>query len=686
MGRGTLSITDGGSVVVNSTRAASYLGSYANSSGLISVEGVGSIWTNVSSLALGQIGQGTISIAGGGVVTAGSVLIGNSQSLLSIDVGRNSQFTVSGGTGTLVNDGIVRIVAGAGVPTDGVQYSPISAGAWSGTGTYQAVGGTWNATGHTFTASSVTKGTSGAPVALDLASVQRTLIDDSGTGWEVGASFLAKPTSTALNFTATAMNSGTLNSLQGLLAPGQSVLSGWNFSADAGYTPGDPIYFSFKVGSGYSTDDLDLWSYNGTSWAAYVPTDLTYDGTFASFTATGLSGYAVTTVPEPSVLVLLGIGAISLLAFACRRQRKLHNLPSMILAAMMVLAAGSAQADVFNMGGTLDPTTGTWTGQASLEFVTVGDPGNAADTSNGGHGSVPYVYQMGKYDVTVGQYVQFLNAVAKTDTYGLYNSYMAVTPGYPPWITGSMPTVGITQGGSPGSYSYAVTGSYAQAANCPIFDVTWGDAARFCNWLQNGQLTSGVENASTTENGAYTLNGATSQSAVMGINRNLGATYVIPTENEWYKAAYYDLTLNGGTGGYWTYPTKSNTAPSNILSSTGTNNANFYNGGYTDPTNLLTPVGAFAASPGPYGSFDMGGDVWQWNEAAVATTRGLRGGYWDDSYSGLASSGGSYYSNPSYEYYFMGFRVASVPEPGSIALAVMGGLCLLAFAWRRRRV
>ena len=82
----------------------------------------------------------------------------------------------------------------------------------------------------------------------------------------------------------------------------------------------------------------------------------------------------------------------------------------------------------------------------------------------------------------------------------------------------------------------------------------------------------------------------------------------------------------------------------------------------------------------------MGGDVWQWNEAAVATTRGLRGGYWDDSYSGLASSGGSYYSNPSYEYYFMGFRVASVPEPGSIALAVMGGLCLLAFAWRRRRV
>ena len=86
---------------------------------------------------------------------------------------------------------------------------------------------------------------------------------------------------------------------------------------------------------------------------------------------------------------------------------------------------------------------------------------------------------MGKYDVTVGQYCQFLNAVAKTDTYGLYNSNMA--DGL------CSPTIGITQSGSSGSYSYSVTGSYSQGVNCPIFDVTWGDAARFCNWLQNGQ-------------------------------------------------------------------------------------------------------------------------------------------------------------------------------------------------------
>jgi hypothetical protein len=100
-----------------------------------------------------------------------------------------------------------------------------------------------------------------------------------------------------------------------------------------------------------------------------------------------------------------------------------------------VLVVGVAHADVFNMGGTRNPTTGAWTGQASLEFVNVGDPGNAADKT--GYGSVGYAYQMGKYDVTVGQYCEFLNAVAKTDSYYLYYLGMAT----------DMPTVGIAQSG-----------------------------------------------------------------------------------------------------------------------------------------------------------------------------------------------------------------------------------------------
>ena len=320
------------------------------------------------------------------------------------------------------------------------------------------------------------------------------------------------------------------------------------------------------------------------------------------------------------------------------------------LVSVLALAASAVQADVFNMP----------TGETSLQFVTVGDPGNAPDSSNpyGTFGPVPYVYQMGKYDVTVGQYVQFLNSVAATDTYGLYNSSM----------TKVLPTIGIAQSGNPGSYSYSITAGWtgisdAQAANCPIFEVTWGDAARFCNWLQNGQ-PSGSEGNGTTETGAYTLSGAVSNAALMTINRNPGAVYFIPSENEWYKAAYYK---GGGTNaGYWTYATQSNATPTNILSATGTNNANFYgyivgntSYTYTDGTDFLTPVGALAASPGPYGTFDMAGDVWQWNEAITLGSRVFRGGSWYDYSFDLPSSDRDYEA-PSVVNYNLGFRVASI--------------------------
>ncbi len=238
--------------------------------------------------------------------------------------------------------------------------------------------------------------------------------------------------------------------------------------------------------------------------------------------------------------------------------------------------------------------------------------------------------------------------------------------------------LGISQSGSPGSYSYAVMGN----GNMPVFDVTWGDAARFCNWLQNGQPER-PEGNGTTETGAYTLNGGTSQAFLGAVARNPGATYFIPSENEWYKAAYYK---GGGTdAGYWLYPTQSSTTPSNLLSATGTNNANYYNDGYTDPTNILTPVGEFADSPGPYGTYDMGGDVFQWTEAEMsgvppAPYRGICGGCcnYDSAY--LASSQIDYGANPTDVAAFSGgFRVASstpTPEPGSIALLLAGAVAL----------
>ena len=219
-------------------------------------------------------------------------------------------------------------------------------------------------------------------------------------------------------------------------------------------------------------------------------------------------------------------------------------------------------------------------GQTSLEFVAVGDPGNATDTGGCSDlGAVAYTYKIGKFHVTAAQYCQFLNAVAATDTYGLYNPYMENVGGpysYPPSRCGC----GIKRGGVSGSYTYSVLPDsgvpgkpgYANYANFPVNYVSWADAARFCNWLQNRQPT-GAQGSGTTETGAYTLKGAIADKKLMEIKRNSGAVYFLPTMHEWHKAAFYK---GGGTNtGYWRYATKSDTPPSNALSSTGTNNANF---------------------------------------------------------------------------------------------------------------
>src|SRR5580704_11365713 len=105
--------------------------------------------------------------------------------------------------------------------------------------------------------------------------------------------------------------------------------------------------------------------------------------------------------------------------------------------ALLVGCAVAARASVFQMP----------TGDTSLSFVTIGDPGNR---SNGTFGAVTYVYQMGEFDVTAAQYCQFLNAVAATDTYGLYNTLMA-SPG----SAGSV-GCGIVRSGTAGGYTYSV--------------------------------------------------------------------------------------------------------------------------------------------------------------------------------------------------------------------------------------
>ena len=161
------------------------------------------------------------------------------------------------------------------------------------------------------------------------------------------------------------------------------------------------------------------------------------------------------------------------------------------------------------------------------------------------------------------------------------------------------------------------------------------DAARFCNWLQNGQPTSGSENAATTETGAYTLNGDTTSGMEL---KNPHALRWIPSEDEWYKAAYYDPSLNGGVGGYWDYATRSNSTPGNVVGSDA-NQANYRGGVYSvtqsstfsSTQNYLTPVGAFTNSASAYGTYDQAGDVWNWNDSVIdGINRGLRGDAWNN--------------------------------------------------------
>jgi formylglycine-generating enzyme required for sulfatase activity len=315
----------------------------------------------------------------------------------------------------------------------------------------------------------------------------------------------------------------------------------------------------------------------------------------------------------------------------------------------------------------------------TIDLVTVGDAGNAADTTT--YGAVADVFDIGKYEVTIGQYNTFLNSVAAvtSDTYivNLWNANM----------TSNLNIAGISRSGSGilgDPYSYSVLGSGSR----PITYVSWFDAARFANWMNNG-----ATNGASTETGAYTLNGATS-----GVfTKNAGATWWIPSEDEWYKAAYYK---GGGTNaGYWVYPTQSDSAPGNIIGGAA-NQANYYSGNwavtqsstFSSSQNYLTDGGAFSNSASAYGTFDQGGNVREWNDGVVfGSNRGRRGSAWNLTAGALMSSSRSS-ANPTQEDRDVGFRLAAasaapapVPEPGTWAAAVLLAGAAGYVRWRRRR-
>jgi sulfatase modifying factor 1 len=324
----------------------------------------------------------------------------------------------------------------------------------------------------------------------------------------------------------------------------------------------------------------------------------------------------------------------------------------------------------------------------TIDTVTVGDAGNAADTT--GYGAVNYAFSIGKYEVTISQYNTFLNSVASvtSDSYivNLWNTQ------HNDPLEGSGRGISRSGAGTLASpYSYSVIGS----GNRPISFVSWFDAARFANWINNG-----ATNGASTEAGAYTLNGATSGI----ITANPGAIWRLPTEDEWYKAAYYK---GGGTNaGYWVYPTQSDTAPGNNIGGAA-NQANYYAGDYAvtqqpqprvNTQNYLTDVGAFSNSASAYGTFDQGGNLFEWNDAVINDSRrGFRGGQWAGD-EVLLQSSSRVSLLPWSETTATGFRLASaaspgpdpaaVPEPGQIAasLLLLGGIGGYVFLKRRKAV
>jgi formylglycine-generating enzyme required for sulfatase activity len=310
----------------------------------------------------------------------------------------------------------------------------------------------------------------------------------------------------------------------------------------------------------------------------------------------------------------------------------------------------------------------------TMDWTPIGNPGNPTDpdsnsmfcgpNSNQRCGSVAYTYNIGTYEVTNGQYAEFLNAKAASDPLGLYNINM----GDPSFGNSG----GITRTGSSGSYSYS---AIAGRENMPVNYVSFYDAARFANWMNNGQ------GSGATETGAYTLlGGSATPSNGTTVTRNPGASIFLTSENEWYKAAYYDAS----SGNYFAYPAGSNTQTVCASPSAATNTANC-NGVINPPSGYPTPVGSYSGSPSPYGTFDQGGNVFEWNETASADTtyREYRGGSFYQG-PGFLSAPGRGYNFPTGQSFDTGFRLATmIPEPGT-GLLVIGGLIGLA-GWRRAR-
>ncbi len=286
-----------------------------------------------------------------------------------------------------------------------------------------------------------------------------------------------------------------------------------------------------------------------------------------------------------------------------------RKMAAMAVAVILAVAGGMARAEAI----THDSTT------INMDFITVPDWGPADDTT---YGEVFYEYNIGKYEVTADQWAAVIAADPAVGNAGSW--------------TGSQPTGGTS----------------------------WDEAAKFCNWLTTGNATSGYY---TISDGVASIPDGWDEWGHYDYADMNGTTYFIPTENEWYKAAYYDPAMMD----YYDYPTGSDTVPTAVAGGTDADTAVFTGNGVSPmvPADVNNAGGLSA-----WGTMGQGGNVQEWTEAAIGTGRGIRGGA-ADSGDGLLASSSRPSLAPSSEFALNGFRVASVSQAPLVGDADGDGVC-----------